>query len=158
MIMYILLNFIDTKYKEGYDFFGSRTDYKWKDFISGYINKTDNTNIFNHKIFNYDLDSNLKPEWGDASLPAEYLLIFNNNNNNKLNLFYNSFKYFHDYLANKDYTEGTWAEGFELGVSALLAGFKPFDIGWHHPIWSKMFTPNGYKIGPNAIVHPTEQI
>jgi hypothetical protein len=65
---------------------------------------------------------------------------------NKDNL-YEEWKILHDYLANKDYTEGTWAEGFEIGVAAIMAGFKPQNLDWSHHIFSKMIGYNGYKTG-----------
>ena len=63
---------------------------------------------------------------------------------------FEQWKWFHDYLAKRDYTEGTWAEGFEIGVSAHVAGFKALDIGWNHGLWSRMFEANGYKTGKRA--------
>jgi hypothetical protein len=95
--------------------------------------------------------------WGGAGLPAEYLLLFYNTNN-KLRKMVEQWKFFHDYLVNRDYSYGTWAEGFEIGISAYLAGFNSYDISFTHPIWNKIFTPNGYKTGPRGgIVHGTEQ-
>ena len=143
---------------EGYDFFAPRNDYRWKEFLSNY-NKQNNREdgIFWHKIFNYDLNETPKPEWGDAPLPAEYLLIFINQGD-KLKKFVEQWKWFHDYLCNREFSYGTWAEGFEIGVSSLVAGFKPFDISWNHHIWNKVFTANGYKTGPRGgIVHPTDR-
>lgn len=153
-----VLKFTNEKLQQGYDFFGPRTDYRWGGFLEDYHQKNNKTHgIFWHKIYNYDLDVNPKPEWNDASLPAEYLLIFVNRDK-KLRKMVEQWKWFHDYLVNKDYTHGTWAEGFEIGVSALVAGFKSFDIGWHHFVWGKAFTANGYKTGSKALVqHSTER-
>ena len=76
----------------------------------------------------------------------------------QLNKMVEQWKWFHDYLNNKDYTYGTWAEGFEIGISCQIAGFNDYDIGYGHPIWSKVFEPNGYKTGKRAgVVHPTER-
>jgi hypothetical protein len=59
---------------------------------------------------------------------------------------------------NREWTEGTWAEGFEIGVSSYVAGFKSYDIGWNHPLWSRMFEANGYKTGKRkGIYYPTEK-
>jgi hypothetical protein len=146
----IIDSFINENYiQKGYDFFGPRNDYKWSHFLNEY--KKNNDGIFKHKLFNYELDES-NNDWYNAPLPAEYLLIFINNNN-KLTKFYNQWKYFYEFLNNKEYTEGTWAEGFEIGVSSLIAGFIPFDIGWNHPIWSKMFVANGYKSGHRGNIH-----
>lgn len=143
--------FINQKYSiEKFDFFGPRNDYKWEQFISQY--KQNKDGIFKHKILNYNLDINKKSNWDNAPLPAEYLLIFVNNNG-KLKKFYEQWKWFYEYLNKKEFTEGTWAEGFEIGVSSLVAGFKPFDIGWNHNIWSKMLVANGYKSGHRGNIH-----
>jgi len=149
---------LDDIYKNhGYDFLAPRNDYFWKYFANEYKSQDKvEYGMLWHKIHNYELDLN-DHKWDNASVPAEYLLIFVNNNG-KLNKFYNQWKWFHDYLANKDWTNGTWAEGFEIGVSAFEAGFKAYDISWHHPIWGKMFEANGYKTGKRGgIVHQTER-
>ena len=80
------------------------------------------------------------------------------NNNGKLNKMVEQWKWFHDYLNNKNYTYGTWVEGFEIGISCMNAGFNDYDIGYGHSIWSKVFEPNGYKTGKRGgVVHPTEK-
>jgi hypothetical protein len=136
----------------GFDFFAPRNDLILKDYLNEYKNQNDvNYGIFWHKLFNYDLLNNPKPEWDNSTLPGEYLLIFYNKEK-KLIKFYEQWKWFHDYLVNKGKSYGTWAEGFEIGVSAFLSKFIPYDIGFHHPMWSKIIKPNGYKIG-----HPTEK-
>jgi len=141
-------DFINKMSPQGYDFYGPRTDWKWKQFYDEYVHKrkNDTDGIFWHKIYNYDLMNNPKKEWDNASLPAEYLLVFHNKNK-KLKKFYEQWKWFCDELNNRDWVYGTWAEGFEIGVSALVAGFKPYDIGWHHPVFAKMLVANGYKSG-----------
>jgi hypothetical protein len=153
-------DFIDEYYtKGGFDFFAPRNDYKWYQFVDDYKKHNNREHgIFWHKIFNYDLDIDSSHDWDLASLPAEYLLLFVNNND-KLRKFYEQWKWFHDYLCNKEYSHGTWAEGFEIGVSGLVAGFKDFDISFTHPLWSKIFTANGYKTGSRSlgIVHSTER-
>jgi hypothetical protein len=171
-----ILNFIKTNFENGYDYFAPRTGLKFKNLISRYntfCKKNPHTDELDydlctiawHKLFNYDLvDTNINQvvdgenhKWGEASFPSEYLIIFYNNNG-KLNKMVEQWKWFYDYLNNKDYTFGTWAEGFEIGVSTLIAGFKDLDISSSHPIWSKVFTPNGYKTGLRAgTVHATEK-
>lgn len=141
-------DFFGEKILQGYDFFGPRTDLKWKNFYKNYLSnrKSDNDGIFWHKIYNYDLLNNPKHEWDDAPLPAEYLLVFYNREK-KLKKFYEQWKWFFNHLNEKDWVYGTWAEGFEIGVSSHVAGFKPYDIGWHSPVLSKMLVANGYKSG-----------
>lgn len=147
-------NYINHNYVEqGFDFFGPRTDYRWGGFLNDYHTHNNKTHgLFWHKIYNYDLTESLGyvDEWNDAPLPAEYLLIFVNDKTKKLKKMFEQWKWFHDYLAKRDYTEGTWAEGFEIGVSAHVAGFKALDIGWNHGLWSRMFEANGYKTGKRA--------
>jgi hypothetical protein len=140
-------DYLYEQYQQGFDFFASRTDWTFGGFMREYNSQTNRQHsIFWHKIFNYDLDKTPKPEWDGASLVAEDVLVFINNDD-KVRKFYEQWKYLHDYLAAKDYTEGTWAEGFEIGVSAVVAGFKARDLGWSHHIFRKMFLYNGYKTG-----------
>jgi hypothetical protein len=142
-----MFEYLYEEYIKGFDFFASRTDWTFGSFLKEYNNQTNRQHsIFWHKIYNYNLDKNPKPEWDDASLVAEDVLVFINNDD-KLKKFYEQWKYLHDYLVKKDYTEGTWAEGFEIGVSAISAGFKAKDIGWSHHIFRKMLLYNGYKTG-----------
>jgi hypothetical protein len=141
----IVQNFFKEMVDQGYGFLGPRTLWKLRGFLDDY-NAQDNREygIFWHKIYNYDLDTKPRPEWDGAPLPAEYLLAFTETGE-KLKKFYNQFKWFHDYLANKEFTHGTWAEGFELGVSAYVAGYKDYDIGWHHPVLARALKANGLK-------------
>lgn len=165
-------DFIIKMESNGYDFFGPRTSYKLKYALSKFEKDClpmlgiqepnyDACTIFWHKILNFDMvdfeSKQVKSNgWDDAGMPAEYLLIFINKDG-KLSKMTSQWKYFHDYLINRDYTYGTWAEGFEIGISAYVAGFKDYDITFTHPLWNKIFTPNGYKTGPRGgIVHGTE--
>lgn len=143
---------LDNHVEQGFDFFGPRNSLFLKSYLNEYRNQNDQRyGIFWHKLFNYDLINNPKPEWDDSPMPAEYLLVFYNKNK-KLVKFYEQWKWFHDHLVNQQKSYGTWAEGFEIGISSLVAGFVPFDIGWAHPIWKRAITPNGYKVG-----HATEK-
>jgi hypothetical protein len=155
----IIQEFMSDKYNEGYDFFAARNDFKWGEYLNTYYSQNNREEgIFWHKIYNYGLDVSPKPEWNEAPLPAEDILFFINRDG-KLRKFVEQWKWFHDYLCNLDYSYGTWAEGFEIGVSAIVAGFKPYDISWHHPILGKIFTYNGYKTGSKGagIIHATER-
>lgn len=152
-----VIDFTSDMLKKGYDFYGPRISYKWSQFKEEFIlNGKTNNGLFWHKIYNYDLDIN-NTDWDNSPLPAEYLLIFYNKNK-KLNKFYAQWKWFHDYLVNKGNSEGTWAEGFEIGVSSYVSGFVGFDIGWNHEIWSKILVASGYKNGHRGnIHHPTDK-
>lgn len=148
----LIEDWLVSKINEGYDFFAPRNGLTLKNFLDDYKTKEKKEHgIFWHKLYNYDLIDNPKPEWDYSPLPAEYLLIFYNNEK-KLIKFYEQWKWFHDYLVNQNKSYGTWAEGFEIGVSSLVANMKPYDIGWNHHIWKKVITPNGYKVG-----HQTER-
>jgi hypothetical protein len=153
-----ILKFVENGYKNGYDFYAPRNSLYLNNYFNEYpISGEQGRGMFWHKVYNYDLQQNPREEWHGASLPAEYLVIFYNNNG-KLKKFYDQWKWFHDYLSNKEYTHGTWAEGFEIGASAYVAGFKAYDIGFCHNLWNIMFTANGYKTGPRGgIVHATEE-
>lgn len=172
----LVVDFIKTKFEEGYDYFAPRTSLKFKSMVDRYNNfcaknpymeelDYDSCTLAWHKLYNYDIVDPFTNKviegqdhkWGEASFPSEYMVIFYNNNG-KLNKMVEQWKWFYDYLNNKDHTFGTWAEGFEIGVSCLVAGFKDLDISYTHPIWNKIFTPNGYKTGPRAlVVHATEK-
>lgn len=148
MVQSSISNFLS----RGVDFLAPRTEYKFKSFLEEYKNsKTKEMGLLWHKYYNYGLDKSPKPEWDDAPIPAEYMVIFLCIGD-KMRKFYQQWKSMHDYLANKDYTFGTWAEGFEIGVSSLIAGYVPFDIGWHHDIFGRAIIANGHAKGI-----PTEQ-
>lgn len=143
---------LESEINLGFDFFGPRNSLLLENFLEDYNSQNQMRHgIFWHKLYNYDLINNPKPEWNKSPLPAEYLLVFYNRNK-KLVKFYEQWKWFHDYLVERNKSYGTWAEGFEIGVSSLVAEFKPYDIGWAHHIWKRAITPNGYKVG-----HQTER-
>lgn len=171
-----VVEFVQQRLDDGFDYYAPRTDLKLKNLINRYNTYCgkdphkgdldyDLCTLAWHKFFNYDLvdrtinkvPDEVSERWGDASFPSEYLVLFYNRDG-KLSKMVEQWKWFYDYLNNKDYTFGTWAEGFEIGVSSLVAGFKDFDISYSHPLWTKIFTPNGYKQGPRAgKVHGTER-
>jgi hypothetical protein len=140
-------NSISNYLHQGIDFLAPRTDYKFKFFLEEYkTSETREMGILWHKYYNYDLDINPKPEWDEAPIPAEYMLVFLQLGE-KMRKFHKQWKTLHDYLCNKDYTFGTWAEGFEIGVSSLVAGYVPCDIGWHHDIFGRAIRANGHAKG-----------
>jgi len=149
--------FVSKMLIDGYDFYGPRINYRWSTYRNEYLNNDKaNVGIFWHKFYNYDLNPE-STEWDEAPLPAEYLLIFYNKDK-KLNKFYEQWKWFHDYLVKKDDSQGTWAEGFEIGVSSFVSGFKGYDLNWNHPLWSKILVASGYKNGHRGdIFHQTER-
>lgn len=158
-------DFVNERIQQGFDFYAPRCDYKLKGAMNQFNqnynpnkepNYADHTVIY-HKFFNYNLfdnDLQLIPnpndhEWSQSPIPTEYLVVMYNRED-KVKKMVNQWKWFCEFLNSKEYTHGTWAEGFEIGVSSLVGGFNSFDIGFMHPIWSKMFEPNGYKTGKRA--------
>lgn len=142
----MVVNWLNNKINDGYDFFAPRNELKLYEFMNEYNSQNKKEyGLFWHKLYNYDLINNPKPEWGYSPLPAEYLLVFYNKER-KLKLFYEKWKFFHDYLVKQNKSYGTWAEGFEIGVSSLYAKMKPYDIGWNHHLWFNIFNPNGNKL------------
>jgi hypothetical protein len=150
--------------EQGFDFFGPRTGYNVQTAIDSFNKQCEtdeahyqSSTLFWHKFFNYDMITEqplriknpVNHPWGLAGMPSEYLLLFYNREG-RLKKLVEQWKWFHDYLINRDYSWGTWAEGFEIGVSAYVAGFKAKDIGYGGTVWGKAFTPNGYKTGPRA--------
>lgn len=158
-------SFVNNMLDAGYDFYAPRCGYKLKgamnQFNTNYkVNKNCNYSdhtILYEKFFNYNIidiesESILNPDdhpWANAPIPTEYLVVIYNRNN-KLKSMVDQWRWFCNYLNNRDFVYGTWAEGFEIGVSSFVAGFNPYDIGFMHEIWSKMFEPNGYKTGKRS--------
>ena len=142
---------------QGFDFFAPRNTYYWSIYRTQF--KTENNPMLGnywHKITNFDIDVD-DTSIDNATIPAEYLLLFYNRDK-KLVKFYEHWKWFHDYLVKKETTQGTWAEGFEIGVSAYRSGFVPYDISFSHDIWSRVFTASGYKNGhKGSMWHATER-
>lgn len=138
---------------QGFDFSAPRCDYIMKDMLKGYHKELSEGNptptIFWHKIWAFDLLNNPKPEWDNAPLPAEFILLLTNHED-KLEKFYTNWKNLHDHMVNLPYTEGTWAEGFEIGVASLLAGYVAHDMGWNLTTVDGCMVASGHKVG-----HPT---
>lgn len=162
-------SFLTQNINQGYDFFGPRTDLKLSSIFNQFKSNSEGFDpitsahdmekltLFWHKFYNYDCNVNITQEWLNAPLPAEYMLLFYNTNG-KLKKMVEQWKYFFNYLQDKDYSWGTWAEGFEIGISAHIAGFVPKDVGFCHPIWNTFMTPSGYKNGHKGdIQYATER-
>ena len=64
-------------------------------------------------------------------------------------------KYFFEYLQNRDFCYGTWAEGFEIGISSHIAGFNGMNLDSHPQwgLWSNWMTASGYRNGHKGDVH-----
>jgi hypothetical protein len=152
----LITEFTTNCINDGFDFFAPRNSFYWSTYRNSFLKENDpKLGNYWHKVVNYNLDM-LDESNDKASLPAEYLLIFYNKDK-KLVKFYEKWKWYHDYLISKETSEGTWAEGFEIGISAYYANFIAYDISFCHPLWGRMFTASGYKNGHKGSVwHPTE--
>ena len=162
----LISNFIDENISRGFDFFGPRVSPRalssvynqFKPAAVGFNPETDepttDLSFFWHKFFNYDCVDDINPEWLEAPLPSEHMLMFYNNNG-KLKRMVDQWKYFFEYLQNRDFCYGTWAEGFEIGISSHIAGFNGMNLDSHPQwgLWSNWMTASGYKNGHKGDVH-----
>lgn len=136
--------------EHGYEFMAPRSSLLLSNVINDYLtnvsptNKTPNS--FWHKIHAFDLIYSPHPEWDNAPVPTEYFFVLANKDN-KLNKFYEGWKFMHDWLASLPYTHGTWAEGIEIGIASVMAGYKPYDIGFDHRILDNVIEASGHKVG-----------
>jgi len=130
----------------GYDFFAPRGDWLFGGYLQEYYSQ-DNPQLgmMWHKILNYKITLEDYEKMKDVPMPAEHVLVIKNNE--KFESFYKNWKGYHDALVSAEYTHGTWAEGFEIGASAYFAGYKMGNLGWNHPLISKIVKYNTYKTG-----------
>lgn len=146
-------NRIEALLSEGLDFHAPRSALKLRDVLNTYnkerLEGNPTPTIFWHKIWAFDLINTPRSEWMDAPVPAEYLLILVNHED-KLKKFYDAWKYMHDWMVALPYTEGTWAEGFEIGIASYVAGYNAYDMGWHAEVINNAMVASGHKAG-----HPT---
>jgi hypothetical protein len=90
------------------------------------------TNLFSAKFIFYNVSSKSGPsEWMNACLPSEHVLFIKNSD--KLAKMASYFQEFNRKFETQTEPLTTWdMEAFEIGVSALLAGYNMGDFGNHH--------------------------
>lgn len=129
----------------GYDFLAARTnavlknelldhEEKQRKFIESKAKNVPNPwnggNLFSSKFIFYNVTSENGPhEWMDAKLPSEHVWYIKNDN--KMEILGRQFKKFNEkFETQADGKLITWdMEAFEVGVSALIAGYNMGDIG-----------------------------
>jgi hypothetical protein len=131
---------------QGYDALGTRTNAvlinELKDHESkleeyhkqinlGNLSYNNPGNLFSNKFIFYNVSSQTGPEeWFSAKLPSEHVLLIKNNN--KLSKMAEIFeKFCYQFETQGDLPVTVDMEAFEIGVSALLAGYNMGDFGNH---------------------------
>jgi hypothetical protein len=119
---------IDRWEQEGYDFLGLRTNYIYEEAEQQYIAALEGSSphLFHNKFLYYGVN----PEWRAAKLPSEHILLIKNDH--RLKNFSHEFEKFCYLFEKQDSTyPTTWdMESFEIGISALLAGYNVGEMGW----------------------------
>lgn len=80
--------------------------------------------LFSHKIDSYKIMENYNDDDDIMSslLPSEHFLIFKNDEE-KIKKFHKKWKELNDYLQSINGMNGSWGDGFEIGISARYAGY-----------------------------------
>lgn len=131
---------------QGYDMLGTRTNAVLRNELKDHEDKlteynkqvsSGNTsfynrgNLFSQKFVFYKVSSQHGPqEWFDAKLPSEHVLLIQNNQ--KLSTMcdiFEKFCYQFESQATLEHPITVDMEAFEIGVSALLAGYNMGDFG-----------------------------
>ena len=123
----VILNRLATEHKLGFTFFAERGG---EGALAGIIKEYLRTFLMDeppglgwHKIWAFDLLHHPRPKWENASFPSEHFLILTNKDD-MVKKFCLQWKELHDKLVALPYTHGTWAEGVEIGIAAIEAGYK----------------------------------
>jgi hypothetical protein len=137
-------NFIKENESLGFDMFGTRTNailknellehekiYKIheEEISKGNLNHYNPKTLFSNKFIFYNVTSSNGPfEWMDAKLPSEHVLLIKNDN--KLEKMCKIFEEFcYTFETQGEFPITIDMEAFEIGVSALLAGYNMGDFG-----------------------------
>jgi hypothetical protein len=96
---------------------------------AGQVNPYFAGNLFSNKFFFYEVSTENGPkEWFDAALPSEHVFIVKNDE--KLPKMSKTFEDFcYKFETQGDHPITVDMEAFEIGVSALLSGYKMGDFG-----------------------------
>jgi hypothetical protein len=104
-----------------YDFVATRLNCILKNEVKQHIET--GSALFSHKILSYNVLS-----WGlndpimDSCLPSEHFLIFKYNKE-KLETFANKWSELNGIMQSQNGGNGSWGDGFEMGISAKYAGY-----------------------------------
>lgn len=137
-------NLLNRNLSIGYDMLATRTNcilkYELMDHETKFLNYQNSVNsgvpnpyfagnLFSNKFIFYEVSSEKGPkEWFDAVLPSEH--VFMVKNDNKLPIMCKIFEDFcFKFETQGEYPVTVDMEAFEIGVSALLAGYKIGDFG-----------------------------
>jgi hypothetical protein len=137
-------NMLNTNISSGIDMLGTRTncilhtelqdhEIKVKEhkklIDAGQVNPYFAGNLFSNKFFFYEVSTENGPkEWFDAVLPSEHVFIVKNDERlPKMSKTFEDFCY--KFETQGDHPITVDMEAFEIGVSALLSGYKMGDFG-----------------------------
>lgn len=130
---------------EGFDFAADGLNRDLKNMFQWFLNDEDC--LFKHKLNSYDFKDRYKIEdelINNTFLPSEHILIFKNEPK-KIKSFQESWEKQNNYLQDKNGGNGSWGDGFEIGVSAFDAGFNKIKhLGTNY--WKELF---GFEFNGN---------
>jgi len=113
------------KYNAGFDFLATRTNAVLGISLQRF--KNGEHELFSHKIANYGIDKTPPPDsWLNAKMPSEHFFILKNNS--KVKTFYETWKDLNDRTEKLEVCHGVWGDGFEIGVSAAVAGYNVCEV------------------------------
>jgi hypothetical protein len=104
-----------------YDWVATRLNCVLKDEVERY--KNTGGCLFSHKIKSYNiLDWDVNDKLMESRLPSEHFLIFKYNKE-KLDMFSNKWSELNSIMQSQNGGNGSWGDGFEIGISAKYAGY-----------------------------------
>ncbi len=130
---------------EKYDWIATRLNCVLKNEVNQY--KETGNALFSHKIKSYDvLNWDFNNNLMESHLPSEHFLIFKYDKE-KINKFANKWSELNSILQDKNGGNGSWGDGFEIGLSAKYAGYdNMFDLSYRDLHDYLGFVFNGNKI------------
>jgi len=138
-------NILDALNNDGKDYFGTRTNSVLKGSLERF--KRGENELFTHKILNYQLDKKDPPaSWLEACMISEHFFILKNEQP-KIITFFETWKALNTHTESlaEDVCQGTWGDGFEIGVSAAVAGYTAYEFNSYHQYDVLGIVFNGYK-------------
>jgi hypothetical protein len=104
-----------------YDWVATRLNCVLKNEVEQF--KTTGKCLFSHKIQSYNiLDWDVNDKLMESCLPSEHFLIFKYNKE-KLDMFSNKWSELNSIMQSQNGGNGSWGDGFEIGISAKYAGY-----------------------------------